>query len=84
MEKFNTTMKARGLKRAIVTDGEFGLRPRQKDHLYPGKVLSTGAGLTRQARLLRIMTLSLKRSAIDLSLMADFLNALKYTHTHSH
>lgn len=72
------------MKRAIVTDGEFGLRPRQKDHLCPGEVLSSGAGLTRLARLLlRIMTLSLKRSAIDLSLMADFFNTLKYTHTYA-
>ena len=84
MEKFSTTMKAQGLKWAIV-DGEFGLRPRQKDHLCPGEVLSSGVGLTRLARLLlRIMTLSLKRSAIDLSLMADFLNSLKYTRTHIH
>lgn len=38
----------------------------------------------RLARLLlRITTLSLKRSAIELSLMADFLNSLKYTHTHT-
>ena len=57
VEKFGTTMKAQGLKWAIV-DGEFGLRPRQKDHLCPGEVLSSGVGLTRLARLLlRIMTL---------------------------
>lgn len=84
MEKFNTSTREQGLRWAIVTDGEFGLRSRQKDHLCPGEVLSSGVGLTRLARLLLgITTLSLKRSAIDLSLMADFLNSLKYTDTHT-
>ena len=77
--------RERDSRGVIVTDGEFGLSPGQTDPLCLGEVLSPGIGLIRMARLLpKIMSPSLKRNAIDPSLMAEFLNLLKGTHTHTH
>ena len=44
-------MKKQGLKQTIVTDGEFGLSPRQMDHLCSGDILSPGTGLTKNDKI---------------------------------